>query len=127
VRSDPSVRIFQITPELVNAIQAPSGETLPPALPALRHFLLSRLGCAIMGYHLEARMTDMLIRDVPDDVIAAVDARASRLGLSRSEYVRRRLAQDAAAGAAVTTRDLARFAETFADLDDPAVMSRAWR
>src|SRR5262249_41532249 len=50
---------------------------------------------AIMGYHLEARMTDMLIRDVPDDVIAAVDARASRLGLSRSEYVRRRLAQDA--------------------------------
>ena len=38
-------------------------------------------------------MTDMLIRDVPDDVLAAVDARAVRLGLSRSEYVRRRLAQ----------------------------------
>ena len=32
-------------------------------------------------------MTDMLIHDVPDDVVAAVDARASRLGLSRSEYV----------------------------------------
>jgi plasmid stability protein len=30
-------------------------------------------------------MTDMLIRDVPDDVIAAVDARAGRLGLSCSE------------------------------------------
>lgn len=73
-------------------------------------------------------MTDMLIRDVPDDVIAAVDARAGRLGLSRSEYVRRRLAEDAAAaGAAVTTDDLARFAEAFADLDDPAVMSQAWR
>jgi hypothetical protein len=73
-------------------------------------------------------MTDMLIRDVPDEVIAAVDARASRLGLSRSEYVRRRLAQDAAsADATVTAQDLARFAETFADLDDPAVMSRAWR
>ena len=42
-------------------------------------------------------MTDMLIRDVPDDVIAALDAHARRLGLSRSEYVRRRLAQDAAA------------------------------
>ena len=41
-------------------------------------------------------MTDMLIRDVPDDVIAALDAHAGRLGLSRSEYVRRRLAQDAA-------------------------------
>ncbi len=73
-------------------------------------------------------MTDMLIRDVPDDVVAAVDARASRLGLSRSEYVRRRLAQDAAAtGSAVTTRDLARFADVFGDLADPAVMSQAWQ
>jgi plasmid stability protein len=73
-------------------------------------------------------MTDLLIRDVPDEVVAAVDARASRLGLSRSEYVRRRLAQDAvSAGSTVTTQDLAQFAEVFAGLDDPAVMSRAWR
>ena len=73
-------------------------------------------------------MTDVLIRDVPDEVVAAIDARASRLGLSRSEYVRRRLAQDAVtAAAAVSTKDLARFAEVFAELDDPAVMSRAWR
>jgi hypothetical protein len=28
----------------------------------------------------------MLIPDVPDDVIAAVDVHAGRLGLSRSEY-----------------------------------------
>jgi hypothetical protein len=76
----------------------------------------------------EAGMTDVLIRDVPDDVIAAVDAHASRLGLSRSEYVRRRLAQDAAAsGSPVRARDLARFAEVFADLADPEVMARAWR
>jgi hypothetical protein len=73
-------------------------------------------------------MTDVLIRDVPDDVIAAVDAHASRLGLSRSEYVRRRLAQDAAAsGSPVRVRDLARFAEMFGDLADPEVMTRAWR
>ena len=73
-------------------------------------------------------MTDMLIRDVPDDVVAAVDAHAGRLGLSRSEYVRRRLAQDAAqSGSAVTTADLARFADTFGDLADSDVMSRAWR
>jgi plasmid stability protein len=73
-------------------------------------------------------MTDMLIRDVPDEVVAAVDARASRLGLSRSEYVRRRLAQDAAtAGAVVSVQDLARFADLFSDLDDPDVMSQAWR
>jgi plasmid stability protein len=80
-----------------------------------------------MGYHLEVEMTDVLVRDVPDDVVAALDAHAARLGLSRSEYVRRRLAQDAATpGAPVSVDDLARFAGTFADLADPDVMSRAW-
>jgi hypothetical protein len=41
-------------------------------------------------------MTDVLIRDIPDDVLAGVDAHAARLGLSRVEYIRRRLASDAA-------------------------------
>lgn len=73
-------------------------------------------------------MADVLIRDVPDDVVAALDAHAGRLGLSRSEYVRRRLAQDAAAsGSPVTVQDLQRFACVFADLADPEVMARAWR
>jgi plasmid stability protein len=73
-------------------------------------------------------MTDLLIRDVPDDVIAALDAHAARLGLSRSEYVRRRLAQDAGASdTPVTVEDLARFADTSGDLADPDVMSRAWQ
>lgn len=72
--------------------------------------------------------TDVLIRDVPDNVIAALDAHAARLGLSRSEYVRRRLAQDAAVqDAAVSVEDLTRFADMFGDLADPDVMSRAWR
>ncbi len=72
-------------------------------------------------------MTDVLIRDVPDDVIAAVDAHATRLGLSRSEYLRRRLAQDMTSPGPVTVKDLARFADLFGDLDDPGVMSQAWR
>lgn len=73
-------------------------------------------------------MADMLIRDVPDDVVAAIDAHARRLGLSRTEYVRRQLARDAAAhGSVVEVGDLVRFTETFADLGDPAVMSQAWR
>ena len=80
-----------------------------------------------MGYHMEADMTDMLIRDVPEEVVAALDAHAARLGLSRSEYVRRRLAQDAATSASpVSVQDLTRFASTFADLADPDVMSQAW-
>jgi Ribbon-helix-helix protein, copG family len=81
-----------------------------------------------MGYHWEVKMTDVLIRDVPDDIIAAIDAHAGRLGLSRSEYVRRRLAQDAATpGSPVSVDDLTRFADRFGDLADPDVMSQAWQ
>lgn len=73
-------------------------------------------------------MADVLIRDVPDDVVAALDAHAGRLGLSRSEYVRRRLAQDAAVpDCPVSVEDLARFADVFGDLGDPDVMEQAWR
>jgi hypothetical protein len=41
----------------------------------------------------EVVVSDVLIRDVPDDVIAAIDANARRSGLSRSEYLRRALAR----------------------------------
>ena len=72
-------------------------------------------------------MTDILIRDVPDEVVAAVDAKASRLGVSRSEYVRRTLANEVTAVQAVTVQDLAWFADRFADLADPDAMRRAWQ
>lgn len=74
-------------------------------------------------------MTDVLIRDVPDDVVTALDARALRLGLSRTEFLRRRLAQEAVSGGprSVTAADLTAFAETFSDLTDAAVMKGAWR
>lgn len=53
---------------------------------------------------------------------------AAVLGLSRSEYVRRRLAQDAAVSdSPVSTADLERFASIFSDLADPDVMSQAWQ
>jgi plasmid stability protein len=72
-------------------------------------------------------MSDVLIRDIPDDVLAALDVLAARLGLSRTEYIRRRLAQDArAAGVAVTTEDFRRFADTCSDLADAVVMKQAW-
>lgn len=80
-----------------------------------------------MRYPLEADMTDVLVRDVPDNVIAALDARASRLGLSRSEFLRRRLAQEASSGPQpVTVGDLAAFAQSFPDLADAEVMKGAW-
>lgn len=72
-------------------------------------------------------MTDVLIRDVPDDVLAAIDAKAQRLGLSRSEYLRRALARErATTDVDVTVDDLSRFARTFADLADVEVMRQAW-
>ncbi|MGH8931047.1 MAG: type II toxin-antitoxin system VapB family antitoxin [Egibacteraceae bacterium] len=73
-------------------------------------------------------MADLLIRDVPDEVVAALDANAKRLGLSRSEYLRRRLAGEGAElGEAVTVDDLVTFADTFTDLREPEVMARAWQ
>ncbi len=73
-------------------------------------------------------MTDILIRDVPEDVIAAIDIKAQRLGLSRTEYLRRTLTRERdVAPTAVSVADLAAFADTFADLADPAVIDRAWR
>jgi hypothetical protein len=69
---------------------------------------------------------DVLIRDLPDHVVAALDANAQRLGLSRNEYLRRQLAAEARPHATVTVADLKRSASVFADLDDPGVMAGAW-
>jgi hypothetical protein len=70
---------------------------------------------------------DVLIRDVPAEDLARIDAHAARLGLSRTEYLRRRLRQEAARPVGpVTTTDLQRFAARFGDLGDPEVMRRAW-
>lgn len=72
-------------------------------------------------------MTDVLVRDVPERVVAALDARAAQLGLSRSEYLRRRLAQDAVdTPAPVTVADLGWFADVFTDLQEHEVMKGAW-
>ena len=72
-------------------------------------------------------MTDILIRDVPDDVLAAIDARARRVGLSRTEYIRRTLARERHDRARdVGVEDLVAFADTFADLGEPEVMRQAW-
>ena len=43
-------------------------------------------------------MTDILIRDIPDEVLAAIDARAKRVGLSRTEYLRRTLERERVGG-----------------------------
>jgi hypothetical protein len=72
-------------------------------------------------------MPDVLIRDVPPEDLARIDAHAARLGLSRTEYLRRRLRQEAARPTGpVTAGDLRRFADRFGDLGDPEIMRQAW-
>jgi hypothetical protein len=71
-------------------------------------------------------MPDILIRDLPDHVVAAIDANAQRLGLSRNEYLRRQLGTEARPHPTVTVADLKRSADAFVDLNDPDVMSGAW-
>ncbi len=68
-------------------------------------------------------MTDVLIRNVPDDELARIDEHAARLGLSRGECLRRQIAKDAARGSGPMTVD--QFAK-FADLADEELMRDAW-
>lgn len=75
-------------------------------------------------------MTDVLIRGVPEEDLQRIDERAARLGLSRNEFMRRKIAQEAALEQArkrpLTHEDFVRFSELAADLKDEEVMRRAW-
>ena len=72
-------------------------------------------------------MTDVLIRDVPDEVVAAIEDKARRLGLSRTEYLRRQMLRVATSTEApVTAESLRQFSQRFSDLGDPEVMRGAW-
>ena len=74
-------------------------------------------------------VTNVLIRGISEAAVERIDAEASALGLSRNEYLRRKLegAATAPADVSVTAGDWQRSAETFADLADPDVMDAAWR
>jgi hypothetical protein len=71
-------------------------------------------------------MTDILVRDVPEDVVAAIDSKAKRMGLSRTEYLRRALERERIPAATITVEQLARTSSLARDLEDPSVMSGAW-
>ena len=73
-------------------------------------------------------MTDILIRNVPDSVIAEIDAQATALGISRVEFVRRQLLRESLrVQRAVTWDDLRDSSKRFIDLLDDELMERAWR
>lgn len=73
-------------------------------------------------------MADLLIRDVSPEILVALDSKASALGLSRVEYVRRTLAQSLAASTeSVTEKHLSELLELLPDLADEKIMEQAWR
>lgn len=76
-------------------------------------------------------MADILIRDVPDEVLAELDAAAARAGISRVEYLRRTLAAEADRATRETRPPLTRdhwkqLNDLTSDLADQNVMRGAW-
>ena len=71
-------------------------------------------------------MSDILIRDVAESTVAEIDRRASDLGISRNEYLRRWLDTEIRAPQPVTADDLRRVSRLARDLADPDVMREAW-
>lgn len=72
-------------------------------------------------------MTNVLIRGLSDAAVERIDKEASELGLSRNEFLRRKLEGDSPRPAAkVTEENWRRAGEIFADLADPDVMAGAW-
>lgn len=74
-------------------------------------------------------MANVLIRGLSEAAVERIDAEAAALGLSRNEFLRRRLegATPPSPGATLTEDDWGRSAVTFGDLADPEVMDAAWR
>ncbi len=72
-------------------------------------------------------MPDVLIRNIPAEDLALLDEHAARLGVSRTEFLRRQLHQEARRTATtVTAADLTEISSAVADLADESVMSDAW-
>lgn len=72
-------------------------------------------------------MPDILIRNFPAEDLDLLDERARRMGLSRSEFLRRQLRREARrTELTVTAADLAELAGLVPDLGDPSVLDDAW-
>ena len=74
-------------------------------------------------------MADVLIRDLAEETVAKIDLLAGRSGLSRVEYLRRTVEQEAAraSGSSATRDRWARLAELAHDVRSEDFESRAWR
>jgi hypothetical protein len=73
-------------------------------------------------------MADLLIRDVPAELVAALDAKAISLGLSRVEFLRRTISREVSiSNESVTEQHLQALAQLLPDLADEEIMRSAWK
>ena len=73
-------------------------------------------------------MADLLIRDVPNELVLALDAKADALGLSRVEFLRRTISREVAISTdSVTEQHLFDLVQLLPDLADEETMRGAWR
>jgi len=72
-------------------------------------------------------MTDLLIPNLTDEVLSAIDQKAKKSGVSRTEYLRQLVYRDASTErSTVTVEDLRAFSEAFSDLKDPEFVKKMW-
>lgn len=91
---------------------------------------LDSMGDIAISWPLEATMmTNILIRGLSESAVGRIDGEAATLGLSRNEFLRRRLEQEASVPVAstVSADEWRRSEVEFGDLADPDVIDAAWR
>ncbi len=72
-------------------------------------------------------MANILIRNIDEGDLARIDEQASRVGLSRNEYLLRMVQREARGDSDPLTRDdLRRFSDLAAGLADEELMRQAW-
>ena len=72
-------------------------------------------------------MPDVLIRNVPSQDVVALDEQARAAGLSREDFLRRQLLQQAQRTASpVAPADFTKLKQVIVDLDESDVMEDAW-
>lgn len=74
-------------------------------------------------------MQNILVRGLSDEAVKHIDSEAHNLGLSRNEFLRRKIEQttDSPQKESLTQADWSLAAEVLADLSDPEVMDAAWQ
>ena len=72
---------------------------------------------------------DILIRGISDAAVKQLDSEAAEVGLSRNEYLRRKIENTVGPEPRkeITAEDWARTARVHADLSDEELMRAAWR